>query len=1070
MECDIIIEFGGSKRKFVITSNNETPNADDNDVKVVIEDPEVEIDSLEDVVKFIKSGKLEAADDRQLLKLLEESKPELSTKKLKNKLNNTVILDNCSFSKLKSLYPNEMSLLPNDKDREGYHISIINGARINGDSLYGRVIAHGQEHYIFRGADDVRDFVFTEIKKNKINQLVNENTIGEEEDRGSALKDRYEPKLLDIVNFIKGNKKISARIKEELGLEPTIQSVLIDFLNYYDEYKEDSSFKDLKHNDKVFDGFMVLRDFCSELTHEELYYYEESESELAQALRRNSIKRDRLGKKSLYETLVRFDPEFMANYSEKDFLKLNKEGMTELLNHFFQGDLLLQNFEVIDVKQSEELETKLTKTQVKKLFKQTKERKIKEASVETAPDKDLSYETAVDSISAAKEWIGTKYIDNKGDEYQLRIESDGKGGFNYWYRKAELSDKDFVRIKYKGHRLEELFDFANFGHRTFTALERVDKSNHPDAENIVDGKYKGYYIYFGQSLSGEKRYIITKSVVHPQYYIKGAFGSLKDAKNAILSINNSVKVGRSVMHELKFFNTIPTKEKPFYTKNKVRIGFNTSPGQTIDVIDYYLSPNVLNKLGSSEVDLFNDGKIHDIIDFYTNPSFGLIDAIKQKTINSLSEEEKEVYTKYSQEEIDQILKSYTEAVNDGSGKKPELTDDEKIIIGVLNKIEGATFWFKKMMERTLDTPEKAGTFLLAMADKGFYYRNGMTISQDELGIIESILNELKDPKYKQYVVRRSFQNRNDNDEKFDNEDESDVKYKSNIDSEIYGYTVYVQSLSDANIVVDSSGTYADGVDEQGNEIRRLPGHSITKTLYDLKEHFNKGLFKGTGIEVVITDNDSLLSDPELQDEEGKSIFGEDFNPKLVKGFVYGNKIYINQSNVTSGLNTLFHETLHIMFGMIKADDIKNGTNNYEIILSKFDETNRRFKSIVKQVDKLYHNMAYLDKKEEMVVRYMERQIENNSPLFYNESSVDAEKEISSRLMEVFGNAKKEMNSVIRYDYSNKEEKDNITFKTAFQAMFKGKDNDLLDRMSKQRIVTNLIEENIALGNITEDCK
>jgi len=115
-------------------------------------------------------------------------------------------------------------------------------------------------------------------------------------------------------------------------------------------------------------------------------------------------------------------------------------------------------------------------------------------------------------------------------------------------------------------------------------------------------------------------------------------------------------------------------------------------------------------------------------------------------------------------------------------------------------------------------------------------------------------------------------------------------------------------------------------------------------------------------------------------------------------------------------------------------------------------------------------MAYLDKKEEMVVRYMERQIENNSPLFYNESSVNAEKEISSRLMEVFGTAKKEMNSVIRYDYSNKEEKDNITFKTAFQAMFKGKDNDLLDRMSKQRIVTNLIEENIALGNITEDCK
>jgi len=79
---------------------------------------------------------------------------------------------------------------------------------------------------------------------------------------------------------------------------------------------------------------------------------------------------------------------------------------------------------------------------------------------------------------------------------------------------------------------------------------------------------------------------------------------------------------------------------------------------------------------------------------------------------------------------------------------------------------------------------------------------------------------------------------------------------------------------------------------------------------------------------------------------------------------------------------MFHEVFHIMFGAIRANDIKNGTHIYEDILDKYDEEGKELKVIKDRVETSYKNMAYLDKKEEIVVRYLARIMENGSSLFY----------------------------------------------------------------------------------------
>jgi hypothetical protein len=55
----------------------------------------------------------------------------------------------------------------------------------------------------------------------------------------------------------------------------------------------------------------------------------------------------------------------------------------------------------------------------------------------------------------------------------------------------------------------------------------------------------------------------------------------------------------------------------------------------------------------------------------------------------------------------------------------------------------------------------------------------------------------------------------------------------------------------------------------------------------------------------------------------------------VRAFIYDNNLYINQSNAS--INDLLHETFHIVLGAIKAQDMNEGTRNYENILNFYDK-------------------------------------------------------------------------------------------------------------------------------------
>nr|DAX08946.1 MAG TPA: hypothetical protein [Bacteriophage sp.] len=64
-----------------------------------------------------------------------------------------------------------------------------------------------------------------------------------------------------------------------------------------------------------------------------------------------------------------------------------------------------------------------------------------------------------------------------------------------------------------------------------------------------------------------------------------------------------------------------------------------------------------------------------------------------------------------------------------------------------------------------------------------------------------------------------------------------------------------------------------------------------------------------------------------------------------------------------------------------------GSNNYKNILEFY---NKKVSSITKnKVNTLYKNLAYLDRVEEGVVRYLARQVENGDPFYYEDKTNEA---------------------------------------------------------------------------------
>jgi hypothetical protein len=327
-----------------------------------------------------------------------------------------------------------------------------------------------------------------------------------------------------------------------------------------------------------------------------------------------------------------------------------------------------------------------------------------------------------------------------------------------------------------------------------------------------------------------------------------------------------------------------------------------------------------------------------------------------------------------------------------------------------------------------------------MANNNLSYQETKTkkrLNLEQRQIIENIFNQISNAKTKQYLVRRTIKGNT---------------YQTGGGKTHTSYITYLQAISDAGMRVNSMG-----ITTQNKPITQ----SLTTSLFNLQRAFNEGLLKDSGIEIVITDNDSLANDEEFK-QNGESIFGDITDMSTIKGFVYNNKIYINQSSIQNAANSMFHEVMHITFGAIRANDTVNGTNNYEKILEYFsDSESRVVKNAKEYVEANYPKLAYQDKLEEVAVRVFARNMENTSSVYLSEKEgVDGR--LVKDIMSVFADVNRTAREALTMDFSS-----DMAFQTSYHALF---NDDSLSKMAKQRIVANLIEKGIKNETIIEDCK
>ena len=352
------------------------------------------------------------------------------------------------------------------------------------------------------------------------------------------------------------------------------------------------------------------------------------------------------------------------------------------------------------------------------------------------------------------------------------------------------------------------------------------------------------------------------------------------------------------------------------------------------------------------------------------------------------------------------------------GPKTKLFAQEHNLITTKKPSEIQAFYKQRGIDiSSLDLPEKIGIFLYAMTENGYSINamQGKTLEDSDYANIRKIIFDINNAPIKQYLVERSNKNGEGN------------------------YTTDIKSLSDSGITINSTGA-----DLAGNP----PTQSLTSTLFNLKDTLENTLFKDTPIKIVITDNEQLA---QLQDQNGNRIFPDGTDG--VRAFIYDNNLYINQSNAS--INDLLHETFHIVLGAIKAQDMNEGTRNYENILNFYD---KKVSQMTKnRVNDLYRNLAYIDRMEEGVVRHLARQVENGDVFYYS----DRTNEAIDLFRQQFLNIRQNIRKNIKLDLDS-----DLGFQSSINTLVSSQ----VGQMQKNRIISNLIEKGIEKGLILENCK
>lgn len=1001
MNCDIYILFGKTNEQFIITSKQDISTLP-KDNTYTIQVPEMALDSVstsDQAIALLFDGKQRLGvthnghniSDADMIKafmdLHKKANSTLDTSDMVDRLGKNIhFLDNITYDELKQKFPLETDILPDIAPRD-YHLSLIQDASLQGESMYDRMFVNGIETFVLRNAEDVKRFALTEKALYQLNDLVGKtlydgtvdnNFINDENNsRKDLLRRIYQQDFITIISTIsnsdtKALKAIKERITLEQGVSDiTIKSLLTDYLYHVSEYR----FRFNKDGKSRIAG-SIINNFFEEIKGE-LVSYTEDEDEFTSMLKDLNVKRDEFGKSDLYDALADFYGESFTNqYPFNVFAKADKQKMTEILTPFFKEHASIANFQIDYLDETKDEKTKLTDKQIVALFNKNvkrlnKTRKKGDKIKGSLPD-------LVTDVESAKQYVGQEVIINK-HTYKLDIvEEDGQ--IVYYYNRINMANSQKIKFKYTGQTLEETFDLTDFGLDTFEYITPCNESEGTD--KVIDGEYHGFYIYETHYPNKTTQYFISNSVVSPKLYLLDGslFNTLEKAKLAVLSYNSKRNIKRATNVALKY-NT-PTKAT-------VVLLNNSAVGQTIDSLNVPIEQSTVNNLEGSEANIFNNGNLVSFQSFYQS------------------------YYKKGEYEGSRVAKI------------------RERIIEALD---------------TIDTPEKAGLFILKLAENNIASYQNPQPSKTNLELVLSIIHEINSASKNQYLVRESKRKTPDVD--------------NNLRETIY--LTNLQALSDANLTVNSQGKIVE---------TNIPAYkSLTLALHDLAKVINNGLLADSGIQIKITDNESLKKDEEFYDENGVSIFDKVEDMRTIRGFVYNGTIYINQSNIERSVKTLYHEVLHIVLGAIRAQDRRKaeaGSNEppvYEQILAyyenkwKNDPDDKLLQTIANSVFQNYR-LAYQDQWEEIVVRYLANSLGNTKAMYLNSTSDQFQETILKELLKQFQVINKQVNSILNSDKN---------FDLGFVSdLIKadGTRNDII----QQTKVTSLIERGIKAGTIKQKC-
>lgn len=356
----------------------------------------------------------------------------------------------------------------------------------------------------------------------------------------------------------------------------------------------------------------------------------------------------------------------------------------------------------------------------------------------------------------------------------------------------------------------------------------------------------------------------------------------------------------------------------------------------------------------------------------------------------------------------------------------------------LNSEEYSLFSSSKMLEvhkyykdafnldiSKLDDPEKVGIFLYAMTNKELTIenlkKNGVT--QKTVDIVNSLISDINNAKIQHFLVEKN--NKDDNN-------------KNDKKSETKGL-VYLKYLKDSD--VNNEGISIDGL---------LPQEAVKRrSLENVKQLLEEGIFKDSSVNVF---NISKEQASTMKNSEGQSLFEDIESIDQLQAFVHDNNIYVIIDN--ANIREMIHETLHIVLGAMRAKDFAS----YELLVN--DLYQNKVKDVFKKQADKYKNFALLDRKEEALVRHLANQIQNGSSFFNTEtmSSEDMIKNLYKAFIELSGDIKKAINK--NDDWFGDG---GFAFPNKIKELLK--DKEILGKMQKNRIATNIIKKGISNGTI-----